>query len=286
MLELFIQIPGPVFLIYFILFSIICIFMGWLLILELDDSAYRSLPSASLTPFEIAALRDGRRGIIYTALFSLWQHQRITLFDNIREAKIKAISLESPQDQFEQIIFNFIGQKTRSPREFFENTFLHLQLDKAIEPLNRKLERWYLRKTPSQLRQVKQVLWVTLLTIWIVGVGKLVFLPPNISVVFLVIFLNLVTLMTICWILPLKNTRLGQQYLQELTQHYKQLQVQQSIHLDSIQLIAILGVVDLSDLEASSPFQEAFAGIDSAGNGTDSECSGDSYGWLWRRNWW
>jgi uncharacterized protein (TIGR04222 family) len=260
--------------------------MGWLLILELDDSAYRSLPSASLTPFEIAALRDGRRGIIYTALFSLWQHQRITLFNNIREAKIKAISLESPQDQFEQIIFNFIGQKTRSPREFFENTFLHLQLDKAIEPLNRKLERWYLRKTPSQLRQVKQVLWVTLLTIWIVGVGKLVFLPPNISVVFLVIFLNLVTLMTICWILPLKNTRLGQQYLQELTQHYKQLQVQQSIHLDSIQLIAILGVVDLSDLEASSPFQEAFAGIDSAGNGTDSECSGDSYGWLWRRNWW
>lgn len=283
MWELFIQISGPVVLIYFILFSIIGIFMGWLLILELDDSAYRSLPSTSLTSFEIAALRDGRRGIIYTALFSLWQHQRITI---LREAKIKAISLESPQDQFEQIIFNFIGQTTRRPREFFENTFLHLQLDKAIEPLNRKLEQWYLRKTPSQLRQVKQVLWVTLLTIWIVGVSKLVFLPPNITVIFLVIYLNLVTLMTICWILPLKNTRLGQQYLQELTQHYKQLQVQQSINLDPIQLIAILGVVGLNDLEAFSPFQEAFAGIASTGNGTDSECGGDSYGWLWRRNWW
>ena len=284
MLNLFIQISGPVFLIYFISFSIICIFMGWLLVLELDNSAYRSLPSAPLTPFEIAALRDGRRGIIHTALFSLWQHQGITI---LREAKIKVISLESPQDQFEQIIFNFIGQKTRRPREFFENTFLHLQLDKAIEPVNRKLEQWYLRKTPSQLRQVKQVLWVTLLTIWVVGVSKLVFLPPNITVIFLVIFLNMVTLMTICWILPLKNTRLGQQYLQELTQHYKQLQVQQSIHLDPIELIAILGVVGLSDLEAFSPFQEAFAGIASAGNGS-SECSGDNYGWLLRRNnnWW
>jgi uncharacterized protein (TIGR04222 family) len=261
--------------------------MGWLLILRLDDSVYRSLPRASLTPFEIAALRDGRKGIIYTALFSLWQHQRVTIFGNIYEAKIKAISLESPPDKFEQIIFNFIGQQTRSATEFFENTFLTLQLDKAIEPLNQKLERWYLRKTPSQLRQVKQILWVTLLTIWIVGVSKIVFLPPSFTVVFLVVFLSLATVITICWVLPLKSTRLGQQYLQKLTQRYQQIQVQQSTYFDPIQLVALLGVVGLSNLEEFSPIQEAFVGITNAGNGTGNEC-GDSYGWLWRKqfNWW
>jgi hypothetical protein len=59
MIDMLIKIPGPDFLGIFILFSVFCIFVAWLLNKRLDDSTRYPMPSlTSLNPFEIAALRE------------------------------------------------------------------------------------------------------------------------------------------------------------------------------------------------------------------------------------
>lgn len=276
MFELLIQIPGPVFLIYFWSFSIIAILIGWLWTLKLDNSTQYQAPALDyLNLFEIAALRDGRKGIIHTALFSLWQHQRITMSGETRNAKISSISSKPPQNEFEQIIFNFIAQRTRSPKEFFENAALHRQLNKVIEPLNQKLEQWHLKKTPIQLKEAKKVFWVVLFLIWVIGGSKLLLgLSRGMPVEFLIILLIVMTLITIWILIPKRNTRLGQQYLKKLTQHYQQLKVQPFTPPGLIQLVAILGVDGLTQIDTCLPFREAFSGTNSDGNTMGGGCGG------------
>ena len=91
-------------------------FYSRLLTTELDNSIQYQAPElTSLTPFEMAALRDGRKGIIHTALFSFWQHQRITTSGKMQEAKISSISSKPPQNEFEQILFSFIASSPVKP---------------------------------------------------------------------------------------------------------------------------------------------------------------------------
>lgn len=290
MLDLFFQMPESFLVIFFILFSIICIFISRLLTTELDNSIQYQAPElTSLTPFEMAALRDGRKGIIHTALFSFWQHQRITTSGKMQEAKISSISSKPPQNEFEQILFSFIAQKTRSPAEFFENTSLHEQLDKAIEPLNQKLEQWHLKKTPLQLQQTKKVLWVTRFLIWLIGatlffIGVIganllelefsLFSGNSEELVAIIILFLLIAFIATLVLNSQRNTQLGQQYLEELTQYYQQLKVQQFTPPGLIQLVAILGVDGLTDIDACSPFREAFSGTNCAGNTMCGGCGG------------
>ncbi|KHD09170.1 hypothetical protein PN36_02985 [Candidatus Thiomargarita nelsonii] len=109
MLDMFIQIPGPTFLIYLILFSIFCIVIGKRWIKAADDSNQYSMPDVtSLNSNEIAALRDGRKGVIQTALFDLWNRKLITSRGKADQAEVKSVlnqQLKGEIDENQPIFF-------------------------------------------------------------------------------------------------------------------------------------------------------------------------------------
>lgn len=241
MLDLLIQIPEPVFLRYFILFSISCLVIGKLRI-NLDGSTQYQPPElTTLTPFEMAALQpDERTRIIHIALFNLWHRQLITTSGEGREIQIESSSSEPPPDRIEKLIFNFINQQARTPAEFFENITLLSQLDKTIEPLHQKLEQQHLQKTSQELQQDKIVILGILFLIWTSG-GSILFLYlyRGLPVGHLLILLIFITIITFPVLNFQKTTRLGQQYLQKLMQRYNSPVIQKN--LDLAWQIAIFG---------------------------------------------
>ncbi len=64
---------------YFWAFSILAIFIGrWLMLNRVEGSNRFPMPSPTqLNTYEIAALREERKGIIHTALFNLWNTKLI-----------------------------------------------------------------------------------------------------------------------------------------------------------------------------------------------------------------
>lgn len=246
MLDLLIQIPEPMFLIYFNLFSMSCIVMGWLRI-NFDGSTQYQLPElTTLTPFEMAALQpDERTRIIHIALSNLWHRQLITTSGEGREIQIESSSSEPPSNKIEKLIFNFINQQARTPAEFFENTTLLSQLDEAIEPLHQKLEQQHLEKTSKQLQRDKIVLLMILFLIWANGGSKLLLsLYRGMPINFLIILLIFMTIITFVVLIPQRTTRLGQQYLQKLIRRYNSPVIQKNLDIDW--QIAILGMVGIA----------------------------------------
>jgi len=72
----------------FLTLSLVCIIAAWVWI-NAGDINNPPLPSFThLDPFEIAALRDGRKGVIYTALFKLWNSELLTLSGKGHKATI------------------------------------------------------------------------------------------------------------------------------------------------------------------------------------------------------
>jgi len=67
-------------LIYFWAFSILAIFIGRWLVHRIDGRKYFTTPSPTqLNTYEIAALREERKGVIHTALFNLWNAKLIEI---------------------------------------------------------------------------------------------------------------------------------------------------------------------------------------------------------------
>jgi len=275
MLDLLTQIPEPVFLMYFTLFSMSCLVIGKLRI-NFDGSTQYQPPELTIfTPFEMAALQpDERTRIIHIALFNLWHRQFIIISGEGREIQIESSSSAPPPDKIEKLIFNFINQKVRTPAEFFENIILLSQLDKTIEPLHQKLEQQHLQKTSQQLQQDKIVFLVILFLIWTSGGSLLLlYLYRGLPVGHLVILLIFITIITFSVLNFQRTTRLGQQYLQKLMQRYNSPVIQKN--LDLAWQIAIFGRDGIaSHAVFSRSFPKTLAGILSFGESKKSNRMG------------
>lgn len=277
MLDLLTQISAPLFLPFFILFSITCICISWFWIRSSDNSTQYQVPAlTALTPFEISVLRNGCKGVIHTALFKLWQNQQIAVSSREDKTEIKSVVSNPPENQCEKIIFNFITPKARAPYEFFQDPLLHNQLDEVVKPINQQLETLHLKKTQLQRKKNAKVLWVTLGLIWAVGGGS--FLLDFHEMLLLIFPLIVITMVAIIALAPRENTQLGRKYLKKLTKHYKSLKKPKTIQVDPLWLVAVLGVEGLTGLAIYSPFQKAFAETSAETIGSTSDYSGDS-GW-------
>lgn len=224
-----------------------------------DSTQYQAPKLTALTSFEIAVLRDGRRGVIYVALFNLWLSQQIAVSVTKRKAEINSVVSNPPNKEFETIIFNFIGQKICNPYDFFKNKALNTRLDKAIKPIEHQLETWHLKKTQLQKEQEqKQAKQVFNLTAMLISLAEVIMPTSDEFISINVILLLSIGIMS--WIIDHEyHTRLGKEYLKKLTEHYKFLSnSKDSETVNPVQLIAVLGLAGLEKVTAYSSFLEAF----------------------------
>jgi len=98
----------------------------------------------------LAALRDGRKGVIQTALFNLWHKDKLSVTGKGQTAVIcRNPDADSavPLSSIEETIYQFITTASLNPTYFFQDKSLHKAVDLHLKPINRVLEGAHLKQT-------------------------------------------------------------------------------------------------------------------------------------------
>lgn len=289
MLDWFISIKGPDFLVYFWTFSIVAIFIGRWLMNRADGSKHFAMPSPTqLNTYEIAALREERKGVIHTALFNLWNADLIEVSGKNQDAQVQITSKNNlaPKNTFEAMIYNFIAQQPRNPKEFFNQASFHSQMDAELETIYQKLEKLHLRRFESQYQQVKKIGNIVFWLIMATGFAKLFFgIIKDRPVAFLVISLIIMFFVGLIALSPQPAylSTLGKRYLKALKSYLKTIDKYPSKEVDPALKVAVLGIAGLAGIAMFVGFQEAFAASansssDSSGGGCSGGCGGSDGG--------
>ena len=276
MINTLMQMPSSIFMSYFIIFSISSIFIGWLII-RADGSSSHSLPELNeLNPFEIAALRDGRKGIIQTALFNLWRQKFLIVSGKKNTVKIrkKIIPDKQPKDSIEDIIYQF-ANNPRKPTEFFTDAALRSRVNIHIKPINNTLENLHLKRTNFKLKQA----WVIccLISFVVIGIAstRLYFeMSTGRPIILMFLLTTIMTTLIFKFLIPNRNTRLGQRYQLKLNKHFEWMKLKNNDEIDPAFRIAVFGVAALAYFEIFEHFSDVFATVSGPGNEGGNGCGG------------
>ncbi len=276
MIDTLMQMPSSVFMSYFIIFSISCIFIGWLII-RADGSSNHSLPELNeLNPFEIAALRDGRKGIIQTALFNLWQQKFLIVSGKKNTVKIrkKIIPDKQPKNSIEDIIYQFTINP-RKPTEFFTNASLRSRIDFNMKPINNTLENLHLKRTNFKLKQA----WIIcgLISFVVIGIAstRLYFeMSTGHPIILMFLLTTIMSTLIFKFLKPNRNTHLGQLYQSKLNKHFEWMKLKNTDEIDPAFRIAVFGVTVLAQFELFEHFSNIFATVAGPGNKSGNGCGG------------
>ncbi len=276
MIDTLMQMPISAFMSYFIIFSISCIFIGWLII-RADGSSNYVLPELNeLNPFEIAALRDGRKGIIQTALFNLWQQKFLIVSGKKNTVKIrkKIIPDKQPKNNIEDVIYQF-ANNPRKPTEFFTNATLRSHIDIHIKPINNTLENLHLKRTNFKLKQA----WIICVGISFVVIGissaRLYFeMSTGNPIILMFLLTTIMSTLIFKFLKPNRNTHLGKLYQNKLNKHFEWMKLKNNDEIDPAFRIAVFGVTILSQFELFEHFSNIFATVAGPGNESGNGCGG------------
>ncbi len=291
MLDWFISIKGPDFLVYFWTFSILAIFIGKWLMSRADGSKHFPMPSPTqLNAYEIAALREERKGVIHTALFNLWNADLIEVSGKNQDAQVQITSKNNlaPKNTFEAMIYNFIAQQPRNPKEFFNQASFHSQMDAELETIYQKLEKLHLRRTEQHSQSVKKIFKTLMWLIFGIGGAKLIFgffYGRPLTFLVLSMFAMFIIVMVVFSGEDSRISTLGKRYLKALKNYLKTTDKHPSKEIDPALRVAALGIAGLVGIAMFVGFQEAFAASansssssDSGGGGCGGGCGGSDGG--------
>ena len=273
---------------YFWMFSILAIFIGRWLVHRIVGRKYFTTPSPTqLNTYEIAALREERKGVIHTALFNLWNaklieispEKRKSISFSLKNAKLIKVSGEdrdaevkitssnnlAPKNTVEAILYHFIAEQPRKPKEFFYQDSFHQQMDTELETTYQKLEKLHLRRTTEQLENLKKIpkiiLWLILGVVSAAFVLPLFYgLPISNGSHFLIYSLIPLYMIGggIFSTVDYRMSVLGKRYLKELKTHFERVKIEEHKDVDPALRVAALGISGLIGFAMFSVFQDAF----------------------------
>ena len=266
MIEEFVQIPGPTFLMLFVGLVTVTISICWLWI-RADGSYKYQLPD--LTRFDsiaIAQLRGGRKLAVQTAMFQLYDQKLIYFSGEGRDAKVKIWKQsQPPSGAVENEIYRFV-QSEKKLSDLFSDSGLQERIDTHLDLIQRELEQLHLSRTKSNRMRVWTITALAYLIMLGIGGTKLLLgIARGRPVIFLVLLLIASVIAAFVILKPTSiPTRLGRRYLKEMEKHFGW--VKESIErgrvpegIDPSLTIAIFGAGVLSGSTLYQPYREVFS---------------------------
>jgi uncharacterized protein (TIGR04222 family) len=257
MIDILINIPAPIYLLLFAIIILTCYFLGWFII-NIDGSLKYPLPEINtLNPYQIAALRGGRKAVIRTVIVSLWNRKLLRLeslnanidtssnygdkveFQSVPSQYLKPIS-------YEQAIHDYFSTKA-TPNEMFQNTGFQNKIDHLLDPTYNELEKLHLFRSKSyKNRAYFIIISISIILIFIAGV-KLYYLEVGNMQFYLFIELCLALIFLNHLIPKSRTTKLGRKYLTSIENHFSRLNSQTergitNVNIDSTYLVAVFGI--------------------------------------------
>ena len=265
-IEEFVQIPGPTFLLLFAGLALNIIIICWLWI-NADGSITYQLPD--LTRFDsiaIAQLRGGRKLAIQTAIFQLYDQKLIYFSGEGKDAKVKIWKQsQPPSGAVENEIYQFV-QSRKKLSDLFSDSGLQERIDTHLDPIQRELEQLHLARTKSDRMRVWTITALVYLIMLGIGGAKLFLgIARGRPVLFLVLLLIASVIVAFVILKPTSSpTRLGRRYLKEMEKHFGWMK--ESIErgrvpegVDPSLTIAIFGAGVLSGSALYQPYREVLS---------------------------
>lgn len=294
-LDILISIPGPLFLFYFILLSVLCIFIGRWLAFRDGTDVFPMPDAQALDHIEISLMRGGRAAAVQAAIFELWQKNLLSFKDGSGREIVSVESENKIYPSMQAVIYGFFrgGRKTT---ELFKSRETMEAVDVYIEAVYQKLEMMGLMLPAKDRYRINLIFLISLLLIFGAGLTKLYFgLKFGRPVAFLVILLFLSFMSLMIAFRPFKKkrlSRLGAKYLNFIKEHFSWLKqaVSKGDDIPSFNSalfgVAIFGVTFLAGMETYDAFNKAFPhdfsgeslSVDSGGSGGCSSSDGDGGG--------
>jgi len=286
--EMLRQIPGPVFLAFFIPLVGTCFVIAWLWV-NADGTSQYPLPELTrFDPFAIAALRGGSAAVIRAAVFSLWSQKLVEISVSESSLTRKRVEVTSRGHKLRGVlspiefeIHRFL-QRSREPRDLFKEASLKGRIEAHLESVYREFEETHLVPTGRQKAHAWLAVIMIASVIVVVGGTKLhLGLTSNKPALFLCI-LFVGSLFSLAAIVDYWRwttiTQLGRSYLKALEEHYDWLKEPADLDenpegIDPTLSIAVFGISALGGaamyeaFRAAFPLSKAGGGILSGGGG-------------------
>lgn len=284
--DFLISIPGPVFLVYFIILSIVCIIAGRWLALNDGTGRYPMPDATALDYIEIAAMKGGRSAAVQAAVFDLWQKNLVGFPDEGRRVIESVPSDEKLPPSFQSVIYSFLKEKRRIA-ELFTSKEVSEALDVYLGSAFQKLEIMRLIQNKKDRIRVLSIFSVVSAMIFGTGFAKLYFgirFGRPIAFLVVLIFMDFIAVMIV--FRPFSRhrpTRHGKKYMAFLETHFSWLKqaVSKGEEIPSFNPalygVAIFGIAFLSGMDLFNPFSSVFpADISDSGmtGGSDGGSSG------------
>lgn len=259
------HIPGPLFLVYFIILSGVLTAIGKYLTSMDNSKGYQMPEPTHLTPLEISVLKGGATEASRIAILSLIQKKVLGIEGKGIFTKVIRLKEEIVIDPIESKIFNFIKHSV-FPREIFRDTKLMTAIHKDLEPVYKVLSDLKLIRGSGDFFFNWSLLFLLELMIVVLGGTKLylgVIHDRPSSFLMILLPLTAYIMFTILKPPPYAKTGLGERYLKRLKRHFNW--IKESLEdgelpkgIDASFPAALFGVEVLSKIFQFGYFESSF----------------------------
>jgi uncharacterized protein (TIGR04222 family) len=278
MAEFIVHIPGPVFLIFFSVLSVMCIIMAKILIAR---DGYENLPVPEPSQFEptaIASLRGGWGAVIRVTLFNLWERKMIEITGSGIETRIKSAGTGDHSNAIEAIILKILTEP-KKPSDLFKDKSLIAAVESHLRTVNMKFEKIHLIRTTDDKKRAWVITLSAFCIFMLIGIFKTYMgIMRDKPVVFLVLLMVLFTVINLVVQKPWKSiTGLGNKFIKKARENYESMkgEISRGIIPDGANpamAVAVFGVGILAGSALFAAYSSAFP-ADRSGNGNYG-CSG------------
>lgn len=279
MVEFIRQIPGPVFIWFFLAFSLFCIVLTMLLTDADGSASYASVDEAGLDPVAVAVLQGGVDSVIRSRVFSLMNRGLVVIENEKKKTSIHGAGGVRPGglSALDTEILAFLSTE-RTPEDLFRDKDFRAKIEAHLVDVRAGLERRHLVKGSSQqARSVRIALLFGALLAFLGGLKLYLGVMYARPIVFLVI--SLLASEGILFLIFRKRkylTRLGRVYLKNLRERFRWTRKRRTLPegIDPAFLVALFGAGHLYVSSLYPQYTEAFKRNAAGGSGCSGGCGG------------
>jgi len=214
-MDFLINIPGPMYLIYFSIFSIAVIIFAYRAV-NADSTDVLDVPEPTrLSPLDIAVLKNGGRGAILLSVFTLLRKNAIEVFEEDGSVWVEQLAVETSSfNPMEKAVYRYASIRRSFPTLFFPSSIPNLA-EIVVSSENVLIEKGILQTSEMVDKRWKALVFGAMAIVCFSGVKMYLGYMRNMPISFLV-------LLTIVYLLVLLNvavpkrtglTALGRKFL-------------------------------------------------------------------------
>jgi len=219
MIEWLVKIPGPTFLTYFSILSLICIGGSWLLV-RTSEEDYPLPDKNKLEPITVAALQGQWKAVIDVVLIQLIERDIVSISKQSGQDILSIKNKDVDLSPVEEVVYKYLTVPKKQSE--FTQSEMRIPMEYALQATYRDMKKKHLWKTDEEVSRRKNTTYFMLFCLYVLALTKMYFaMIYHKPIIFLLVVLVLTTFIIVKIMRPNHRvTLLGEQYIKEVKEHF------------------------------------------------------------------